>query len=189
MQVVSGLDSKTRKTFVSAPAESSTIDYTCRIFAFLREIGLDVREGSRPERPFMPGIWVENGALIVDTAALLYPGDLLHEAGHLAVMPPDRRRNATGDLAANPGEEMAAEAWSYAAALATGVPLEVLFHDNGYRGDGPWLRELFAGGGTLGVPLLAWYGMTHMPGTETAGNAIVFPELSTWLRTMPHSPY
>lgn len=174
---------------MSVSAESLTADYARRIIAFLKEIGIDVREGSRPEKPFMPGIWVENGALVVDTATLPYPGDLLHEAGHLAVMPPDRRRNATGDLASNPGEEMAAEAWSYAAALAAGIPLEILFHDNGYRGDGPWLRELFAGGGTLGVPLLAWFGMTHIPGTETARGAAVFPKLSTWLRITPHPPY
>lgn len=174
---------------MSAPAKSSITHYARRIITFIREIGIDVREGSRPEKPFMPGIWVQNGALLVDRAALLYPGDLLHEAGHLAVMPPDRRRNATGDIATNPGEEMAAEAWSYAAALAAGIPLAILFHDNGYRGNGPWLRELFAGGGTLGVPLLAWYGMTHMPGAEITDDAVVFPKLSTWLRTTPHPPY
>lgn len=174
---------------VLAPAESSEDEYVRRILAFLNEIGINVREGSRPEKPFMPGIWVRNGALIVDTSALLYPGDLLHEAGHLAVMPPDRRSNVTGDIATDPGEEMAAEAWSYAAALAAGIPLAVLFHDQGYRGAGPWLRELFAGGGTLGVPLLVWYGMTHLPGTQTAGDAAVFPRLSTWLRTTPHPPY
>lgn len=136
----------------------------------------------------MPGIWVENGTLVADNATLLYPGDLLHEAGHLAVMPPERRSKATGDIASEPGEEMAAQAWSYAAALAADIPLEVLFHDDGYRGDGPWLRELFSSGGLLGVPLLAWYGMTHLPNTEAPEDAAVFPNLSTWLRVTPHPP-
>lgn len=172
-----------------AAVKSSENEYTHRIISFLREIGIDVREGQCSEKPFMPGVGVENGVLMVDRSTLLYPGDLLHEAGHLAIMPPDRRSKAAGNIGSNLGEEIAAQAWSYAAALAADIPLEIVFHDNGYHGAGPWLRELFASGATPGVPLLVWYGMTHFPGTETAGDAAVFPKLSTWLRTTPHPPY
>jgi hypothetical protein len=169
--------------------EVSEDEHVDRIIDFLKKIGIEVREGSCSKKAFMPGIWVDGGALVVDRQALLYPGDLLHEAGHLAVMTPDRRSHAAGSVGSNLGEEIAAQAWSYAAALAAGIPLEVVFHDNGYHGAGPWLRELFAGGGTAGVPLLVWYGMTQMPGTETDGDAVAFPRLSTWLRTTPHPPY
>lgn len=178
---------------MSAQLKLSNEKYTHRILLFLKDIGLEVREGTRPGKPFMPGIWVEEGALVVDRESLLYPGDLLHEAGHLAVMPPERRGKAGGNIAVDPGEEMAAQAWSYAAALAADIPLHILFHDNGYRGSGPWLREHFSQEGMLGVPLLVWYGMTHMPGPNISDGAsdgtAIFPKLSTWLRKTPHPPY
>lgn len=136
----------------------------------------------------MPGIWVEEGAIVVDSESLLYPGDLLHEAGHLAV-PPGRRGNASGNIALDAGEEMAAQSWSYAAALAADIPLHILFHDNGYRGSGPWLREHFSQEGMLGVPLLVWYGMTITPDPNVSDNAVIFPKLSTWLRRTPHPPH
>lgn len=90
----------------------------------------------------MPGIWVEAGAVVIDAESLLYPGDLLLEAGHLAVMPPERQCRASGDIAVGPGEETAAQAWSHAVALVADIPLHILFHDNGYRGSGPRLRQL-----------------------------------------------
>ena len=59
------------------------------IVAFLEEIGLPVRFRDLDEAGFLPGITVEAGGLNVDREKLLYPGDLLHEAGHLAVLPPN----------------------------------------------------------------------------------------------------
>jgi len=56
------------------------------------------------------------GVLSIDEMRLLYPGDILHEAGHIAVTSPDVRGGST--FSSTPGEEMAAIAWSYAAALA-----------------------------------------------------------------------
>jgi hypothetical protein len=85
---------------------------TAAIAGFLRAIGLEVAAGSAPERTVVPGIWIEQGALLVDEARLLFPGDLLHEAGHLAVMAPLRRAQATGDVGGDPAEEMLAIAWS-----------------------------------------------------------------------------
>ena|SRR5215469_13278743 len=60
---------------------------TNQIAAFLNEIGLAVRSGAFPEPTFLPNIHVEHGVLLVDDGRLFYPGDLLHEAGHLAVTP------------------------------------------------------------------------------------------------------
>ena len=59
---------------------------TQRIAEFLRSIGLPVRAGAIPDATFLPGIHMERGGLVADEARLCYPGDLLHEAGHLAVM-------------------------------------------------------------------------------------------------------
>jgi hypothetical protein len=79
---------------------------TQRIVNFLVDIGLEIRLGEIMERTFLPGIMVDHGAMRVDKAKLDYPGDLLHEAGHLAVMEPKRRRLAHIDVGKDAAEEM-----------------------------------------------------------------------------------
>jgi hypothetical protein len=125
---------------------------TGRIAAFLREIGLAVefREISGPK--VLPGITIERGALVIDEAKLLYPDDLLHEAGHLAVIPPDERARTGADVAQTGGEEMAVIGWSYAAALRLGLPPEVVFHADGYRRGSASLPDNFANGHYLAAP-------------------------------------
>ncbi|TNE61137.1 MAG: hypothetical protein EP335_16935 [Alphaproteobacteria bacterium] len=169
-----------------APFRTPIVD---RIARFLVGIGLPINAAPVPETCFLPGIRIEEGTLTVDEDKLLYPGDLLHEAGHLAILPPDVRAQATGSLEADMGEEMAAQAWSYAAARAVGIPLDVLFHDDGYRGSATWLRDLYDAGGTVGVPLLAWYGMAHESTRNAPVGAPLFPEMLVWLRTTPHPPH
>ena len=34
------------------------------------------------EAIFLPGLQLENGAIIIDPEKLFYPGDIIHEAGH-----------------------------------------------------------------------------------------------------------
>ena len=67
---------------------------TERLAAFIRGIGIDVRAATLKEKTFLPGLEISHGALLVDEARLSHPGDLLHEAGHLAVTDP-AERNAT----------------------------------------------------------------------------------------------
>ena len=59
---------------------------TARIAAFLQGVGIETVACSLPDPCFLPGVEVDHGTLRIDEARLLYPGDLLHEAGHLAVM-------------------------------------------------------------------------------------------------------
>ena len=92
-----------------------------RIAGFLNGIGLPVCVGEIPEQTILPGVQVACGGLIVDESRLAYPGDLLHEAGHLAVIPAAQRNSLAGDTGESGGEEMAAIAWSYAAALHLGL--------------------------------------------------------------------
>jgi len=132
---------------------------TDRIAVFLTEIGIPIRAGVLPDRTILPGMHVERGALVVDEAKLLYPGDLLHEAGHLAVVPAGRRNGLGGDTGDNGGEEIAAMAWSFAAALHIGLPAEVVFHPAGYRGGSANLLEAFRRPNALGVPYLKWIGL------------------------------
>lgn len=68
------------------------------IAAFLLEIGLRVRAGELADEPFIPGILIDRGEPIVDERRLLSPGELLHEAGHIAVTEPDLRPALSGRI-------------------------------------------------------------------------------------------
>lgn len=62
------------------------------IVAFLEEIGIPVRRVAIEENTFLPGVMISQGTLLVDEEKLLYPGDLLHEGGHIAVMSPKKEK-------------------------------------------------------------------------------------------------
>jgi len=175
----SGLELDPPKAVSSqAGAEGDRQDALHRILAFLREVGLKIHFGAVPATSFLPGIQLVSGGLRVDPDALLYVGDLLHEAGHLAVMTPERRVEEfpqSGDAA----EEMGALAWSYAAALHIGLPPEVVFHANGYRGQSRALLEGFAQGNCIGLPFLWWIGLTTR---ALPGNPSIYPRMLRWLR-------
>lgn len=149
-----------------------------RILAFVREIGLDVHLGGVPSTSFLPGIHVVRNGLRVNLAALKYPGDLLHEAGHLAVMTPDER-NCEFPESHDMGAEMAAQAWSYAAALHIGIAPELVFHEAGYKGHAAALLDGYRRGGHVGVPLLAWFGLTTI---ERPDSPSIYPRMLRWLR-------
>jgi GNAT superfamily N-acetyltransferase len=135
-----------------------------RILPFLREL--------------LPGIQPIANGLRVDTAALLYPGDLLHEAGHLAVMTPGRRA-AEFPTSTDAAEEMATLAWSYAAAVHLGLPPEVVFHEHGYRGQAQALLQSFQSEQPIGLPYLWWIGLTTQ---SFPGQPSIFPRMTRWLR-------
>ncbi|SFK58797.1 hypothetical protein SAMN02799626_04666 [Caulobacter sp. UNC279MFTsu5.1] len=151
-----------------------------RIVAFLRQVGVPVEVASLDHETFLPGVAVAGGGLRVDPARLAWPGDLLHEAGHVAVGDPDRRDESVSD---DPGEEMAALAWSFAAATHLGLDPSVPFHEGGYRGGGKALAEMFSQGGYVGVPMLAMWGLTHEPHRAKALGAPPFPHMLAWRRS------
>jgi len=155
-------------------------DWTGAISTFLRRIGLSVTAGAVPDG-FLPGIAVTPGGLVVDRGRLAHPGDLLHEAGHLAVLPPARRADPRPDDLGDPGAEIAAIAWSWAAARHLDVPDRVLFHDHGYKGEAAWLAATFRAGQAPGLPLLQWMGLAARPEAIAAG-APAYPRLVRWLR-------
>lgn len=154
---------------------------TAKIVQFLTSIGITVREGRVPARTIVPGIHIEQGELVFDREAMLYPGDLLHEAGHLAVMPPEQRCVTNDSASQDPGEEMAAIAWSYAAALHIGLDPAIVFHSGGYREGSPAILENFREGRYVGVPLLEWMGLTHTKAVTEAG--VEYPRMRCWLRS------
>jgi hypothetical protein len=154
-----------------------------RILPFLAEIGIGVQERDLPAPTFLPGILIEGGGLVIDRARLAYPGDLLHEAGHIAVALPDQRPSLSDNLESNPGEEMAAIAWSYAAALHIGLDPAVVLHEHGYKGGGQSILENFQAGRYFGVPLLQWYGLTWE--RDDGSGRPLYPRMHGWLRPTP----
>src|SRR6185503_1382785 len=122
---------------------------------FLTGIGIEVVSTRIDAKTFLPGILVQNGKILYDDAKLSYPGDLLHEAGHLALASPDVRPTLSGEVAL-PGVRMEpvevhAIAWSYAAILHIGLDPAVVFHEGGYGVESERLLNNFELGVYIGV--------------------------------------
>jgi hypothetical protein len=157
-----------------------------KIVSFINETGIGCSPGTLPAVTFLPGIAVHKGCIIYDPAQIKYPGDLLHEAGHLAVLLPEDRLTAMpedmkGDMSA-PGVEMAAIAWSWAALQHLGLTAEILFHKDGYKNDSATLIQNFSDGKYLGVPLLQWLDMTKEPKHRIPADEFTYPKMRNWLR-------
>jgi len=157
-----------------------------RIAGFLNEIGIEVVPAQLEQDSFLPGILVLNGKLLVDETKLIYPGDLLHEAGHLAVAPADVRHSLSGEVMI-PGADMnaveaQATAWAYAASINLGLDTRVLFHEGGYRGQSEGLIFTYGAGVYPGAFGLQELGMTA--GREMAGRLGVaeYPHMLKWMR-------
>lgn len=175
---VGKLETAPVKTHAAHGVEFDREDVVKRILAFLREIGLDVHLGPVPSTSFLPGVQVVRNGLRVDVETLAYPGDLLHEAGHLALMTAEQR-GAEFPQSSEPAEEIGALAWSYAAALHIGIAPEIVFHENGYRGQAASLLETFREGRLMGQPLLGWMGLTT---PELPESPSIFPRMLRWVR-------
>ena len=158
---------------------------TDSIISFIRSIGIPVYETTLEEDTFLPGLQIKAGELMVDKSRLLYPGDLLHEAGHIAVMPsaerPHLNEEAIKESKNRAAEEMMAIAWSYAATVYLDIDPLIVFHDNGYKGGGSNIAENFEQGHSFGVPMLQWCGMTTVP-KRNSTEKYIFPNMKKWMR-------
>jgi hypothetical protein len=155
------------------------------IAGFLAGIGIPVRSGDVGEDSFLPGILVRNGGLVIDEGRLLYPGDLLHEAGHLAFAPSAVRPTLNGEIVI-PGViagvvEVQAMCWSYAACLYLGIDAETVFHEAGYYGRSASLLLSFESGIYIGLPGLEAAGMAYSPQTAAKLGVDPFPAMVRWL--------
>jgi len=160
---------------------------TARIVDFLHSIGIEARAADlAAEDCFLPGLRLDRGSLLYDEQALTWPGDLLHEAGHVAAAPPEVRSLMTGAVEV-PGLDMgrlehAAVAWSYAAALEVGIDPALVFHEGGYRGRTPGILATFAAGVYPGANLLEEAGMTATGPRAEALGVGPYPHMIRWLR-------
>jgi hypothetical protein len=72
--------------------------------------------------------------------------------------------------------------WTFAAAKHIGLPLDILFHTNGYKNDSTWLIEQLESGSYIGLPLLEWMGLCLSPERAQATGQPAFPHMLRWLR-------
>jgi hypothetical protein len=154
---------------------------TARIITFLGEIGIPVIVEALGGDTLLPAMTVRYGALVIDPERLTLPGDLLHEAGHIAVTDPATRASLC-EVTSDPAEEMAAIAWSFAAAVEIGLDPRIVFHDDGYVSGGGYLADAFADGRGPGVPILIWLGMTMDRSNAEKEGVTPFPQMQRWLR-------
>lgn len=164
-----------------AGAEPTTI-----ILDFLGRIGVPVRLAPVPDEAFLPGIRIVAGSLVVDRARLAWPGDLLHEAGHIATTPAAQRARLDDAMAAAPASAHAGEAeataWAWAALRHLDLAPEVLFHTGGYHGRSAGLIATYGLGVHPGAHGLAQAGMTVLGEQARAAGVPPYPHMLRWLR-------
>jgi hypothetical protein len=147
------------------------------IVVFLQSINISIVEQKLTDDTFLPGLSIYGNSILVDLDKLKYPGDLLHEAGHIAITEEQiRPLIGTSEIGANwptAGDEIAAILWSYAASCFLNLDLEIVFHPNGYKKDSEWLIEQFSNKNYMGLPLLVWMSLC---------NKEEFPRMKKWIR-------
>ncbi len=148
---------------------------------FLSSIGLEVEPAVLSQDCFLRGLDISHGKLRIDESRLAYPGDILHEAGHLAVFSSQARRKLHGSVGDDPGNEMAAIAWSYAAAIFLEIDLTIVFHADGYRGSSPTIIDNFSKRYYVGVPILEWLEMTADTKRAAILEVAPYPHMLKWL--------
>lgn len=161
-------------------------EVTRRLADFISEIGLEVFPVSNLSGTFLPGIRVENGTILADETKLTYPGDLLHEAGHLALAPRDLRPSLSGEVVL-PGVRMESVevgviAWSYAAILYLGLDPRVIFHAGGYRVESERVMQNFKLGVYIGANVLEDAGLAATGRRAIDLGVAPYPHMIKWLR-------
>jgi len=164
----------------------NTHDYLPRIQEFILGLGIQLAYKSLPHATFLPGLDLAANCICIDLEKLAYPGDLLHEAGHLAVTTARQRAAIASPQSEHPwptdGEEIAAVLWSYAAAVHLNIPLDVVFHDGGYKNDSSWLIDNFSSGNYIGLPFLQWAGLCYDELKARQHQTQAFPTMLRWMR-------
>ena len=151
--------------------------------SFIQSLGIEIEWVESLSSTIVPGFAIERGVLQICEAEILYPGDILHEAAHLAVIPkgdhPNLSNTFIGQRPQFQAEEMMCIAWSYAACLHLKLDPEFVFHPDGYKGGGQYLAENFKEGRYIGVPMLQYAGMAL---ESAAGDQAAYPAMIKWVR-------
>lgn len=173
-----------------------------RAMHFLCEIGIAVQLAPGASG-FIEHVEVLNGGLHVDPRA---PASaLLHEAGHLAIVPTEFRYMLSGDLDAGMEKifqhldslelepdshlqramlqtgDAEATAWAFAAGRAIGMPDELIIQDDEYSGEGRFIRKSLAAGAYVGINGISHAGFCVRRATPYRPLP-VYPTLAYWLQ-------
>lgn len=161
-------------------------DLTNKIADFLTEIGIVLIPAKLDTQTFLPGILVRDGKLLVDEEKLTFPGDLLHEAGHLAVAPANLRSSLSDEVILPDVNldvlEVQSIIWSYAACVHLGIDPRIVFHESGYKGRSESLLFNFGLGVFIGLSGLEENGMAFSERKALEFGVSPFPQMQKWLR-------
>lgn len=166
---------------------------------FLNGIGIKTVRGNVPNNSFIPGIKIWRGSLFYNHR--VKAADLLHEAGHIAVVPSKYRIFCTGDMdksyqriwkaAAKNGDtdpmnpicqqiiqasECEAIAWSWAAGTKARISARQIIPDDlrYFGGEGAEIRQHLAAKCHFGINGLRAAGMLESVKT--------YPQLARWVQ-------
>jgi hypothetical protein len=156
-----------------------------RMAVFLGSIGIEMRPGTIDVETLFPGSLLAHGSLIIDESRLLFPGDALHEAAHIALAPPERRNADFAFIEGDDmgGEELTAIAWCWAALLELEMEPEDIFHPTAYKGgDSPMIIDHARRGIYIGFPLLQVWEMAFDEKNARLRGVDSFPHMVKWVR-------
>lgn len=168
--------------------------------AFLRQIGIPVQVvPSVSPAAFLDSVEIVEGGLRITPSCRV--SNLLHEAGHLACVPPAYRHLMSGNLykgtramldsltalAVEPDSPLMravlqcsdpeATAWAWAAGVHLGLPEDQIILDEEYDGEGQNIRFCLQASAYVGINGLMHAGMCQKP--RRPGG---YPTLRTWLQ-------
>jgi hypothetical protein len=174
-----------------------------RALSFLQEIGLPW-QWSPGAAGFIPGVDIQRGELLVDAKARA--SAVLHEAGHLAVIPGEFRRLVCGNVdgahrlmfeqlahedpdsprmrAALQCSDGEATAWAWAAGIHCGIPDGEIIQDDEYDGEGAILRVQLRRKAFVGINGLCYAGFAAQKDgdLQRLRGLPVYPKLGMWLQ-------
>ena len=152
---------------------------------FLNSIGIVTIYQQTGGSTLLPGLLIDKGVIYINLETLKYPGDILHEAGHVAVVPLSERHtlneHSIGLRKDHQAEEMMAIAWSYAACVHLGLDPDFVFHDEGYKGGGSYIADNFSNGNYFGLPMLQWKGMAVDEKNASIQDVLPYPHMQKWV--------
>jgi hypothetical protein len=153
---------------------------------FLNKIGIETTFRKIANKSFLPGLLINKGMIIIDKDKLKHPGDILHEAGHIAVVPGIDRSSLSERNITNrknrETEEIMAIAWSYAVCIHLFIDPFFVFHEQGYRGGRDYITDSCRLKNYIGLSMLEKIGLTVNEKNAKRLNVPSYPYMIQWLR-------
>lgn len=169
-----------------------------KILDFLGAIGIGtIIHTDKITGNFFPKVKIINGWLTYNPDAI--PSDILHEAGHIALVPFKYRSMCQADMGASikaiwdkanlEGEigadtyifraliqcsDPEATAWAWAAGNLLGIPEDQIIRDHDYNGEGKEIRQMLSGNCYMGINGLRAAGMID--------SVRDFPKMKRWIQ-------